>query len=117
MKNFFAQSSYNEDDNILHATAKLLRLLNIKVTAKTLRETLFSHPHHLSLLSITESLNHWKVDTAALKISVEELNEIPTPFIAYLSSGSKFITVTEVSAECIYYFSDNKNKQQYLFHK
>lgn len=113
MKNMFAPSSHHEDANILHATAKLLRLQNIKVTSKTLKETLFSHPHHLSLLSITETLNHWKVDTAALRISPEELDEVATPFIAYLSSGRKFITVAEVSAEYIYYFGDNKNKQQY----
>jgi uncharacterized membrane protein len=114
MKNILTHSSDNEVENILYATGKLLRLLNIKVTATTLRKTLLSHPHYLSLLSITESLQDWKVDTYALKINAEELDEITCPFIAFLASGRKFITVTEVSAQYVHYFDGKNSKQKYL---
>jgi len=113
MKNIFAQTPDKEAENILFATGKLLQLLNIKVTGSTLRKKLLSHPHYLSLLSITETLQQWNIETSALKIEAKDLIEVPCPFIAYLSSGRKFITITDVSTENVYYYNEKNKKLHY----
>jgi len=112
MKNIFAQSPDKEAENILYATGKLLQLLHVKVTSTTLKKTLLSNPHYLSLFSISESLQKWNIESSALQISPQELDEIKLPCIAYLAAGRKFIVITKVSAEYVEYFDDKDTKQQ-----
>ncbi|OYW78465.1 MAG: hypothetical protein B7Z27_07415, partial [Sphingobacteriia bacterium 32-37-4] len=54
---------------------------------ETINETLQSHPDYPSFLSISDSLNNWKVENLVIQTSAEKLLEIPTPFITSFKQG------------------------------
>jgi len=68
---------------LILVTSQLLSLLKTNVSFTTLKETLLSHPDYPSMLSISESLNRWKVNSMGLKVTPDKLEELPVPFIAY----------------------------------
>lgn len=58
--------------------------LAVPVSKTTIRQTLENHPDFPSLLSLSETLDEWQVDNAAIQLGhVEQLRELPTPFVAY----------------------------------
>jgi len=97
-------------DNLIQVTSQLLSLLKTNVSFTTLKETLLSHPDYPSLLSISESLDRWKVNSVGLQASPDKLEELPTPFIAYIK-GQRFITITKVMEDTITYL-DKDNREQ-----
>ncbi|HKJ33725.1 MAG TPA: cysteine peptidase family C39 domain-containing protein, partial [Balneolales bacterium] len=97
-------------DNLMQVTSQLLTLLKANVSLTTLKDTLLFHPDYPSLLSISESLARWKVNTAGLKVCPDKLEKIPTPFIAYFK-GQQFVTVTQVSNGTVIYL-DQDNQEQ-----
>ncbi|WP_153798437.1 vitamin K epoxide reductase family protein [Foetidibacter luteolus] len=110
-KNSF-HSLEKQDRNVLYVTAKLLEILKVNVTVTSIQKALLSHPHHLSLFSINESLQKWKLDTYPLKIQASDLADITCPFIAYLWHGRKFIVIVETSDDAIWYFDDEDKKRR-----
>ena len=64
------------------ATITFLRLLNIKVNNSSVDETLQNHPDWPSLLSISDALSKWNIPNAAGKIEKQDIERIPTPFLA-----------------------------------
>lgn len=73
----------------------LLKGLKVNVSMETINDTLQSHPDYLSFLSISDSLNNWKVENLVIQTSAEKLSEIPTPFITSFKQGV-FVGVLEV---------------------
>jgi len=96
----------------MQVTSQLLSLLKANVSLTTLKDTLLSHPDYPSMLSISESLERWKVKSVGLKVSPDKLESLPAPFIAYFS-GQRFITVTKVSENTITYLDKNNREQTY----
>ncbi|UKJ07501.1 cysteine peptidase family C39 domain-containing protein [Solitalea lacus] len=68
-------------DNCVTAADSLLKLLNVKVTSGTLEKTLQEHPDYPSLLSVADALTSWKVETLAIQVGPEKMQELPLPFI------------------------------------
>ena len=84
--------------NVASVTLRLLKKLNIPVTATTVVDTLEHHPHYPSLYSISDSLQKWKVENLALRVDPDSLEKIPTPFIAHSKAGGgNFILVNSVN--------------------
>ena len=75
--------------------AALLNGLKVNVSMETINDTLQSHPDYPSFLSISDSLNNWKVENLVIQTSAEKLSEIPTPFITSFKQGV-FVAVLEV---------------------
>ncbi|MDO9156652.1 MAG: vitamin K epoxide reductase family protein [Sediminibacterium sp.] len=75
--------------------AALLRGLKVNVSMDTINDILQSHPDYPSFLSISDSLNNWKVENLVIQTSAEKLSEIPTPFITSFKQGV-FVAVLEV---------------------
>jgi uncharacterized membrane protein len=75
--------------------AALLRGLKVNVSMDTINDILQSHPDYPSFLSISDSLNNWKVENLVIQTSAEKLSEIPTPFITSFKQGV-FVVVFEV---------------------
>ncbi len=71
----------------VNTTIALLRQLKVSVTNTTVNETLLNHPDYPSLLSISDALKQWNIETAAIKITEDKLEEIPLPFMAYINSN------------------------------
>lgn len=97
--------------NVASVTLTLLKQLHVPVTATTVIDTIEQHPDYPSLLSISDSLQKWKVENLALKVDTESLEKIPTPFIAHTNKGgNNFILVNSVNGTVDY--SDEKKRPQ-----
>lgn len=85
-------------ENQVLIVAALLKQLKVKVTLNTIDDTLHAHPDYPSFLSITDSLNKWKVENVAIQTIADKLKEIPTPFITNFKEGV-FIIVKQLAGE------------------
>ena len=66
------------------------------VTLNTWRDSLERHPQYPSMQSLSDTLHRWGFDNAALQLSVEQLAELPYPYIAHFrDKGGKFIGVLD----------------------
>lgn len=102
---------FNRFEPNVKATIAYLKLLNVKVTDATVDETLQNHPDWPSLLCISDSLNKWNLPNAAGIIDVSEIDQLPTPFMAYISRiENPLEIVTQVLDNEVYIYSLNKNK-------
>lgn len=98
-------------NNIAAATRQLFRQLNVRVTDATLRETLEEHPDYPSLLSISDSLRTWKVESVGLKVSFEQLINLPRPLLVHLKTN-QFIVPTDINEKSVTYFNGQHKKKQ-----
>ncbi|MGN6163906.1 MAG: cysteine peptidase family C39 domain-containing protein, partial [Flavisolibacter sp.] len=94
-----------------NATIQLIKQLKIPVTVSAVMEAVEQHPDHPSLLSISDSLKQWKVENLALHIEPQNLEQLPTPFIAHTKNGGgSFVLVNAVKGSVNYI--DEKGKKQ-----
>ena len=75
--------------------AAFLKGLKVNVSIETINDTLQSHPDYPSFLSISDTLNNWKVENLVIQTSEEKLSEIPIPFITSFKQGV-FVAVLDV---------------------
>jgi uncharacterized membrane protein len=103
---------FNRFEPNVKATIAFLKLLDVNVTRSTVDDTLQNHPDWPSLLCVSDSLTRWNIANAAGKIDPSEIDQLPTPFMAYTSSvESPLEIVTEVTDKSITLFSTKQNKQ------
>jgi thiol-disulfide isomerase/thioredoxin len=93
-------------------TIAFLKLLDVKVNSKTIDDTLQNHPDWPSLLCISDSLNVWNVPNAAGKIEPSEIDQLPTPFLAYTGYAENPLEiVTYISENEVRLYSSKQNKE------
>ena len=94
----FAQTK----DNAVVATYQYLKAIGAKVTEDTVEETLKNHPDYPSLLATSDALNEWKIENVAVGLKPEQISELPTPFLAYLTiEGGIFAMVKTIKDDAI----------------
>lgn len=100
-------------DNCYASSKQLLKLLKVKHTNKHIKDSVFSHPDHPSLLSIADTLDKYNIENIALKISIERFEELPTPCIVQVSKQgiTLFYVLNEINELAVSYY-DDKNKLQ-----
>jgi hypothetical protein len=102
---------FNQYDPNVKACIAFLRLLNVRVNDETVNETLQNHPDWPSLLCITDSLNKWNIPNGAGKIDVNDIDQLPVPFVAYTyDREAPLAIVTEVAETTVLVFHKNYNK-------
>lgn len=102
---------YQFDENV-KATIVFLKLLKVKVNSVSVNETLQNHPDWPSMLCISDSLNKWNIPNAAGKIEPAQIEQLPTPFIAYTNSREFPLSiVTQIGKTEVQFYSKNYNKQ------
>ncbi len=79
--------NYLPDDDIVLTVSKLLETCGIPHTIDFIRDTLLSHPDYPSLLSLSESLLEWGIETNAVRGTINDLSEADYPSIAYLKNN------------------------------
>jgi len=87
-------------DNITHVVGLLINALKIPVTQQSIEDELQKHPEHNSLLAISDLMNTWKVPNASYNLSLEDLSDVPKPFIAHLGKAG-FVLVSEINENSI----------------
>lgn len=100
------------DDNATATLHAFVRGLGAKVTRATVREELPQHPDFPSLLSLSEVLTDWKIDNTALQLNtVEQLRELPMPFIAHLNQrGGWYVLVSNLKNDRISYTDSDRGR-------
>jgi len=58
-----------------------IKQIGIPVTRQSIVDELQKHPHHSSLLAISDLLNNWHVPDAAYELAFGRDNRYPTLFI------------------------------------
>ena len=100
-------------DNAPEATRLLVGLLGVRVTETTLTRELEEHPDYPGLLSISDVLNQHGIETLALKLAPEKLDQTPTPFITLAKgekSGATFFTVVREIRDGRFSFFDQEKQ-------
>jgi len=100
-------------DNCLIVSKRLLESLKVPFTEKFLKEKILTHPQYPSLLSLSDTLEEYGVESVAAKLGPERLDELPSPGIVQVSlaNGTFFNVITAVSENMVSVF-DEKGKQK-----
>jgi len=92
-------AAHTSQTNAQATVGALLRQLKVSVTSQTIRQTLNQHPDFPSLLSVSDALDEWQVDNAAIQLShVEQLRELPTPFVVHSTNAGGLYLLIEAVA-------------------
>ncbi len=95
------------------ATIAFLKLLNVKVNNATVNETLQNHPDWPSLLCISDSLNKWHIPNAAGQIDKNDIEQLPTPFLAYtIDRQTPLRLVTQITKTEIHSYQKDYSNQK-----
>ena len=102
---------FNQYESTVKATIAFLNLLNVKVNKETVNETLQNHPDWPSLLCISDSLNKWNIPNGAGSIDTNNIDQLPTPFIAYTHNKETPLSIiTGVTETTVNVFKKEYNK-------
>lgn len=97
---------------LVSVTSKILKGTKVPFTKSGLKKRLMIHPYYPSLYSISETLNSYKVENKAIKVVPFQLDELPTPFLAFVTieeiNTEDFVTVLEVTKDHVTYFHTKK---------
>ena len=74
-------------ENCIAATRLLLKTLKVNVTKRSFNAKLIEHPSYPSLLSVSDALQEWSLETLAVKFDKDRINELPTPFVAQIKDN------------------------------
>lgn len=73
-------------ENISIVTYQLLLALGVKVTQASLQRQLEQHPRYPSLLSVSDALNHFRVENLTARLSIERIKALDQPFLTLLKA-------------------------------
>ena len=102
---------FEQYDSNVKVLITFLKIIKVKVNNSTIDETLQNHPDWPSMLCISDSLNKWNVPNGAGKMELNQIDELPVPFIAY-TNDSEFplAIVTKNDDSEIQFLSKNYSK-------
>ena len=86
-------------DNFYKTLHVFLKLLRSKVTVTGADAFLMNHPNEGSMLAYTDALNHFKIKNAAIKITIDDLKDLPTPLITLLNTDGGTFTIIKAVEE------------------
>lgn len=95
-------------DNCVQSTKQLLKTLNVAYTSKYLNDTILTHVDYPSLLSISDTLSKYNIETLAIKIDWKKLQDMPLPCIVHVEArgNSLFFILKEVLEDSVAYYNE-----------
>ena len=98
-----------KEDNTLAVVKKAVRFNKIPVTNQSIEEEIITHPDYPSFKCITDSFDKWGIPYHAVKLTVNELMEWPSSFIAHINKdGGKLVFVQNIgSNNTLKYFDEH----------
>lgn len=109
-KSFFnILDSLSSSTNCILITRRILKLLNVKVTNSYIKEKVLSHPHHSSLLCVSDILSECAVKNIAVRLDFERVMELSFPIVAQIrdDSNTYFVVIVELTNNKILYYDKN----------
>lgn len=98
-------------NDLAHTCKRWVDLLQVPVTYTTILHTLEEHPDYPSLLSISDSLQSWGIESAGVKVSYDQLINLPAPFLVHFKNNQLFL-ITEAKDSFITYLNEKNKKAQ-----
>jgi uncharacterized membrane protein len=99
-------------DPLVDAVAVLLKEVNASISRTTIAKTLQHHPDYPSLFAVTDSLSHWKISNSPVRLTVEELGQVQTPFIAHLKNN-QLAVVTKIESQRVSYYYEKPVQEEF----
>lgn len=99
-------------ENCVQSVTILLKELNVKVTAASVKADLQSHPDYPSLLSVGDVLLSYGVEYVSFKGDAAHLKDMPAPFLAQLKGNDHrdvFSVVQSVENGTVRFFNPDKH--------
>jgi ABC-type bacteriocin/lantibiotic exporter with double-glycine peptidase domain len=89
----------------------MLGALGVPLTRSFLKEKLLTHPEPESLLAISDTLAEYKLESLALQLGEDKLDQLPLPCVVQVSQNHYpyFTCLSQVSEEWVEYL-DEKGK-------
>lgn len=85
-------------DNTEYVLLHTINKLDVPVNVQKIFFELKDHPNYPTLLALSDVLNNWKINNLAFKLDFEQLNTVPLPFVAHLSTNNKeYVLVSKIS--------------------
>ena len=95
------------------AVNKLLKELSISIDAETINAELEKHPDYPSLLAISDVLSAFNIENAAYRVDLENLANVPCPFIAHTSiNAGDFLVVNTMDGDKVTVSSEKWNNHK-----
>lgn len=86
---------------------KFLELKGIPFNKRTASDFLATHPYHPGILSLSDLLDEFKTENAAVEVLEDDLEQVPLPFIAQTSSADgDFALVTQLNSQAVTYLNE-----------
>lgn len=100
-------------ENCFVICKRLLETLEVPYTGKYLKEKIFTHPQYPSLLGISDTLEEYGVESMAVKLGSDWLDDFPLPGIVQVSltNGSYLNVITAVSENLVSLFDEEGKKK------
>jgi protein-disulfide isomerase/uncharacterized membrane protein len=96
----------------------LIDLLQVLVTDSGLEKSLRDHPDFPSMLSLSDVFSGYGIGNAAINAREEDLDHLPTPFIATMKGKSShkelYTVINAVKTEQITYFDPELHREQVI---
>lgn len=91
-------TEHNKSQNLVEVTIYLLRLLKTRITTGSIKSKLHQHPDFPSLLSISDVLKSLFIRNVGLKLDVQRIIKLETPFLAQLNEekGNRIVVVKSI---------------------
>jgi uncharacterized membrane protein len=84
-----------DEQNLISVTKDFIASLRIRITDSAIEESLLKHPHFPTLAALTDLLDEYNVEYAAVQTSIEKLDQMVFPAVAHLrEAGGKFVLVS-----------------------
>ncbi|SHM55080.1 cysteine peptidase family C39 domain-containing protein [Mucilaginibacter sp. OK098] len=95
------------------AVNKLLKELSITIDAETINAELEKHPDYPSLLAISDVLSAFNIENAAYRVDLENLANVPCPFIAHTNiNAGDFLVVNKMDDDKVTVSSEKWNNHK-----
>jgi hypothetical protein len=97
--------------NCLRVCRSILGALGVPFTHRFLKEKLLTHPEPDSLLAISDTLTEYKLESLALQLGEDKLDQLPLPCVVQIDQNPYpyFTCLTQVTEDWVEYL-DEKGK-------
>jgi uncharacterized membrane protein len=106
------------EDNCVLVSHLFLKLVGIKSSFQDIRPYFKEHLYNETIVSLSDFLRESGMNTRIIRAKAENLNQIPTPFIAQVKSdgdeSGEFVIVIEVLAGSITLFDNFENRSRII---
>lgn len=80
----FYHNLVHPEENVLRACRELLTALRVSITEDSIQHDLESHPDYPSLLSVSDVLAKYGINSVSARISANDLKELEYPYIVFI---------------------------------